>query len=38
MSHNHDHQHYRADDNRRMTIVLGINAVMLAAGVIGAHA
>ena len=35
MSHNHDHQHFRADDNRRMTIVLGINAVMLAAGVVG---
>ena len=35
MSHNHDHQHFRADDNRRMTIVLGINVVMLAAGVVG---
>jgi cobalt-zinc-cadmium efflux system protein len=35
MSAHHHHNHYRADDSRRMVAVLGINAVLLAAGVIG---
>jgi len=35
MSHDHAHYHHRHDDSRRMAIVLGINAVMLVAGVAG---
>jgi cobalt-zinc-cadmium efflux system protein len=35
MSHGHAHPHHRADDHRRMAVALGINAVMLAAAVIG---
>jgi cobalt-zinc-cadmium efflux system protein len=35
MSSHHHHHHHRADDNRRMVIVLGLNVVMLVAGVIG---
>ena len=34
-AHDHSHHHHRHDDNRRMAIVLGINAAMLAAGVVG---
>jgi cobalt-zinc-cadmium efflux system protein len=34
-AHHHHHHAHRADDARRMWIVLAINAVMLAAGVIG---
>ena len=34
MSLHHHHSH-RADDTRRMTVVLGLNVVMLVAGVIG---
>jgi cobalt-zinc-cadmium efflux system protein len=35
MSAHHHHHHHRHDDNRRMAIVLAINLLMLAAGVIG---
>jgi cobalt-zinc-cadmium efflux system protein len=35
MSHDHAHHHHRHDDSRRMAIVLGINVVMLVAGVVG---
>jgi cobalt-zinc-cadmium efflux system protein len=34
-AHHHHHHHARADDSRRMLVVLGINVLMLAAGVIG---
>lgn len=35
-AHHHHHHHvHRTGDNRRMTIVLAVNVVMLAAGVIG---
>ena len=33
--HHHHHHHHRTDDARRMWIVLAINAVMLAAGIVG---
>jgi cobalt-zinc-cadmium efflux system protein len=36
MSHSHDHHHaHRADDTRRMLIVLVINVVMVVAGIVG---
>ena len=34
-AHNHNHDHYRADDSRRMQVVLLINLAMFAAGVVG---
>jgi cobalt-zinc-cadmium efflux system protein len=35
MSHDHAHHQHRHDDSRRMAMVLGINVVMLVAGVVG---
>lgn len=34
-THSHDHHLHRADDNRRMAIVLAINLAMLALGIAG---